>query len=80
MGVMMFKNFLLWNFIINIGLLLWWFLFIVFAGNFVYKMHNKFIPVTREHFNSIHYAGIAVYKIANLVLFLVPYIVISIVI
>ena len=68
-----------WCAIINIGLLLWWFLFVMFAGDFVYRMHGKWFPMPREKFNAIHYTGIMYFKLAVLVLNVVPYLALRIV-
>ncbi len=64
-----------WCAIINIGLLTWWFLIVVFAGGFVYRMHSKFfnLTMTQEQFNGIHYAGIIGFKVAVFALNVVPY-------
>ncbi len=68
-----------WNIVIHMGVLMWWAAFIVLAGDWVYRMHNRWLPISREHFNTVHYAGIACYKIAIFVLFLVPWITLYIV-
>ncbi len=41
-----------WCAIINMGLLLWWFLFLTFAGDWVFRMHSRFFKVNRDQFNS----------------------------
>lgn len=63
-----------WSALINMGLLLWWFFVIVFARDWVYRLHCRFYNITEEHFNTLHYAGIMFYKIALWVFFIVPYI------
>ncbi len=68
-----------WCTLINMGLLMWWSLFIMFGGNWVYKMHSRFIQVERERFNAIHYSGIAFLKIAIFFFNLVPWIALHIV-
>ncbi len=73
------KEVLLWCFIINTGMLLWWFLFIVLARNWVYRMHTKWFKISEERFDEIHYAGMAFFKICIFVLYLVPYIALCIV-
>ena len=73
------KEVLLWCFIINTGMLLWWFLFIVLARNWVYRMHTKWFKISEERFDEIHYAGMAFLKICIFVLYLVPYIALCIV-
>ncbi len=64
---------LAWCSVINIGLLLWWFVFIAFAHDWVYKMHSKWFNIPVEKFDAIHYAGIAFFKISIFLFNLVPY-------
>lgn len=72
------REFLGWCVLINVGLLLYWSVMLLFARGFVYRMHTKFIPVDEERFNAIHYAGMAFYKIGIFVFLLVPWIVLHI--
>lgn len=62
-----------WCCVINIGLLLWWFLIILFAHDLVYRIHSKWFKISKETFDAIHYAGIAFFKIAIFVFNVVPY-------
>ena len=62
-----------WSAIINMGLLLWWFLFFAFAHDWVYYIHSKWFKIPVETFNAIHYAGIAFYKISIFVFNIIPY-------
>ncbi len=64
---------LAWCSVINIGLLLWWFVFIAFAHDWVYKMHSRWFNIPIEKFDAIHYAGIAFFKISIFLFNLVPY-------
>ena len=68
----------LWCFIINMGILLWWFLFITFANNWVYRTHCKWYKIPKETFDAIHYGGIALFKIIIFAFNLVPYIALKI--
>ena len=79
MTVDIVRNALLWCFIINMGLLLWWSVMFMFAHDWVYRFHGKWFKLSVEQFDSIHYAGIAFYKIAIFVFNLVPYIALCIV-
>ena len=78
MSIEMIKGILAWSAVLNIGILLWWFLFIALASDWVYKMHSKFYQIQREQFDAIHYAGIAFYKICIFTFFIVPYLAIRI--
>ena len=65
--------FFLCCFLINLAILLFWSLLMVLARDWVYRVHSKWSQISPEHFNAIHYAGIAMYKISIFMFFLVPY-------
>jgi hypothetical protein len=67
-----------WCCVINITFLLWWFVMFMFARDWVYRFHGRWFKLSVEQFDSIHYAGIAFYKIAIFVFNLVPYIALGI--
>ncbi len=73
MTIDLVRDALLWCFIINIGILLWWFLFFTLAHDWVYQFHGKWFKLPVEKFDTIHYAGIALYKICIFVFNIVPY-------
>lgn len=73
MTIDMVRDALLWCFVINMGLLLWWFVMFVFAHDWMYRFHGKWFKLSVEQFDSIHYAGMAIFKIAIFVFNLVPY-------
>ncbi|MHC4069631.1 MAG: DUF6868 family protein [Planctomycetota bacterium] len=79
MTVQTIRDMLLWCSIINIAFLLWWFLFFTFAHDWVYRFHSKWFKVPVKNFDSIHYAGIAFYKICIFLFNIVPYIALHIV-
>ena len=80
MEIEMIKDFLLWCAVINMGLLLWWFLFFAFAHDWMYRLHSKWFNLSIDNFDSIHYAGMALFKIGIFLFNLVPYFALSIVI
>ena len=67
------RAFLGWCAIINMGLLLWWWGFLVFAHDWVYRWHSKWLKVSVEQFDAIHYVGMTYFKIAIFVFNIVPY-------
>lgn len=79
MTVGMIRELLGWCCVINVGLLLWWFLIILFAHDWIYRIHKKWFKISEETFDAIHYAGIAFFKIAILVFNVVPYIALRII-
>ena len=80
MTVEQIREVLGWCAVINIGLLLWWFLMFALARDFVYRLHGKWFRLTPERFDAIHYAGMAFFKIGIFLLNIVPYLALRIVI
>ena len=62
-----------WCSVINIGLLLWWLVFYVLARDWMYRLHCKWFKISEEGFDTIHYAGMAIFKIGIFLFNLVPY-------
>src|SRR5512137_1228036 len=54
-----------------------WFAWFVFAGDWIYRVHSQWFQVSRQAFDTIHYAGMAVTKIVNILFFLLPWIAIK---
>lgn len=73
MTVEIVRDTLFWCSIINMGLLLWWVLFFVAAHDWMYQFHSKWFKVPKENFDSIHYSGMAFFKICIFMFNLVPY-------
>jgi hypothetical protein len=69
-----------WCTLINLGLLLWWFLFISLAYDWVYKFHSKWFNLSSEKFDAIHYTGMAIFEIGIFLFNLVPYLALRIVV
>jgi hypothetical protein len=66
------RNFLLWCTIINYGILMVWFLVFALAHNWLQSIHGRWFCLSREQFDTLHYAGIALYKLGILLFSLVP--------
>ena len=79
MTVEILRDFLAWCSVINIGLLLFWVLWLMLLHDFVYRIHGKWFKMSVERFDAIHYAGIAFYKICIFVFNIVPYLALRIV-
>jgi hypothetical protein len=79
MTIEMIREVLGWCAIINMGFLLVWGLMILLAGGWIYRLHSRWFPMSREQFDVIHYAGIALYKVGFFLFNLVPYIALCIV-
>ena len=68
-----------WCSLINMGLLLWWFLIITLAHDWIYQFHTKWFKLSKEKFDAIHYQGITFFKILVFVFNVVPYLALRIV-
>lgn len=73
------RDILGWCTLINMGLLLWWFLAFVFMRDLVKRIHGKWFHLSDESFDKLHYAGMTLFKIFVLVFNLVPYLAMRIV-
>ncbi len=72
MDMQLLHDFLLYNLIINYGILLIWFAVIACAHDFVYRLHTRWFSLSLQTFDTIHYGGMAVYKLGILLLNLAP--------
>lgn len=72
MSIELLIKFLGWCAVINFGLLLWWVFFISYAHDWTYRLHTKFLHISKERFDEIHYAGIAFYKRSIIVFNVTP--------
>jgi hypothetical protein len=67
-------------FVMGVFVLFFWWGALALTGDLAYSVHTKFVPISRQQFDVIHYAGILMTKAAISVLFLFPYISIRLVI
>ena len=74
MTVEVIRHFLAWCSVINVGLLLFWLLWFTLAHDFVYRIHGKWLKLSVERFDAIHYAGMTFFKICIFLFNVVPYI------
>ena len=74
MDIQVLTTFFMWCTILNIGLLLLASLILVFAGDFVYRIHSKWFPMPREMFNVVTYSFLGLFKSVVLIFNVVPYV------
>lgn len=79
MDMQILTTFFMWCTIINGGIMIYWAIFILFAPDFIYRMQNRWIPISRESFNLLMYSFLGLFKIVFIVFNLVPYIVLLII-
>lgn len=63
-----------WCAIINMSLLLWWFLFFVLAHDLTYRVHKRWFDVSEHEFHLMHYAGMGLFKVAIVLFNIAPYV------
>jgi hypothetical protein len=73
MTIEIMRKVLAWCAVMNIALLVWWFIFIAFAHDWTYRLHSKWFNISKETFDTIHYAGMAFFKMGTLLFILIPY-------
>jgi hypothetical protein len=73
------SDFLLWCTILNYLVLLLWFLAFLLAHDWMLKLHGRWFRLTTSQFDTLHYGGMAVYKVGILLLNLVPLIALNMV-
>jgi hypothetical protein len=73
------SEFLLWCAIVNYVILFVWFTVFMLAHDWLFRLHGRWFHLTQNQFDSLHYGGMAVYKIGILLLNLVPFIALCIV-
>lgn len=73
------RSFFLWCTVINYGVLLLWTLILVFARDWHYRYTNRFFKVSAEAYDLVNLGGIAIFKIAVILLNLVPYLALRII-
>ncbi len=74
MNIELFKEFFLWCTIVNMIGLIFWFLMFIIASDWIYRFHGRWFKISLEEFHSIHYKGMAAYKIMIFIFNLAPYI------
>jgi hypothetical protein len=80
MTVEVLQGVLAWSTVINYSVLLLWFLFFSLLRDWIYTIHTKWFTLSVETFNSIHYAGMAFFKLCIFIFNLVPYLALRIVV
>lgn len=73
MTLVIIRKTLAWCAVLNIGLLLGWFLFFLLAHDWTYRFHTKWFKLAVEEFDTIHYKSMAFFKMSIFVFNLVPY-------
>lgn len=54
-----------WATVINLGIVTVWFLAFLFYHDVLFRLHSKWFKLSEEKFDTIHYAGMAFYKLGT---------------
>jgi Family of unknown function (DUF6868) len=73
MTIDIIRDVLAWCSVINVGLLLFWWLWFMLAHDFMYRFHGKWFKLSEERFDEINYTLIGIYKLGIILFNLVPY-------
>jgi len=73
MDIQTLTRFFMWCTFIDGALLILWSIFYLLAPDLVYRVQSKFIPISRDYFDKVIYAYLAVFKIVFIVFNLVPF-------
>jgi hypothetical protein len=79
MTIEMIRNWLGVCGLINIGVLMMWFVMMIFAHDWIYKMHTKWFKMSVESFDAMHYGGMGLFKLLIFVFNIVPWLALLIV-
>jgi hypothetical protein len=74
MSIEIARGFFLSCTVINYGILLVWFLALLFARDGIQRFHGRWFRLSGEQLSVTHYAGMAVFKVGIMLFNLVPYI------
>jgi uncharacterized protein DUF6868 len=79
MNIAQIREALLWCVILNIGFVTVWSILVLVAKGWLNGIILKWFRVSAEHCDMINLTGIVLYKVGNILFFLVPYIALRIV-
>jgi len=66
------QTILVWSVVVNYAILMIWFVVLVVAHDWVYRLHGRWFRMSRESFDTVHYGSMAAYKIGILLFNVAP--------
>jgi len=78
MDLQLLTTFFMWCSAINGGILTLWAVIFFLMPDFIYRMHRKWLPISKDTYHAAIYGLVGVYKLLFIVFNLVPYIALSI--
>lgn len=77
MDLQTLQTFLGWCVILNFAVMMYLFVVIVLAGDWIHRLHGRWFPMSREAFYLTMYAFLGVYKMLVIAFNVVPYLVLA---
>ena len=74
MSIDALREFFGWCIVINYGVLIVWFVLFAGARDWVHRLHEHWFRPTREQFDTVHYAGMRLFKLGIFFFDLAPYV------
>ncbi len=79
MDIETLTSFFMWCTILNGALLIYAAVMCLFAADFIYRMHSRWFPMSRETFTIALYAWLGLFKIGFFIFNVVPFVALLIV-
>lgn len=79
MDIQTLTTFFMWCTIINGGMLIFAALMFLLIPDFIYRVHTRWIAMSRESFNAVIYSALTFFKIIFIFFNLVPWLVLLII-
>ena len=79
MSIDVLRQFFMWSSIVSIAFMVATFPIVTFGGDFVHRLHSRWFSMTREQFGLIMYGFIGILKIIVLIVFVVPFLALTII-
>lgn len=75
MTVEFVRRLLAWCTLVDMVLLVLWWLIFMLVHDWMYRFHGRWFKLSRETFDTVHYVGMMAFKICIFLFNLVPYLV-----
>ena len=69
------RTFLGWCTVINVGILVWWYLALIFAHDFIFNAHTWWLEMSKDRFDEINYTIFMCYKSVVTFFNVIPYLI-----
>lgn len=77
MDLQTLQTFLGWCVILNFAVMMYLFVVVVLAGDWIHRLYGRWFPMSREAFYLTMYAFLGVYKMLVIAFNVVPYLVLA---